>query len=132
MELTESGELSAVEPGERQIDRLIATGEARTFYRSAPDSTAAGNVTGPQPLELHYVVGDEIRLYMNDGEVERMEVDNPQGVNLRPIRPPAPTEAAVDSVGGVPGSSAGADDDPLPANPPPIDPGPSDANGGTR
>ena len=70
---------------------LVARGQARSFYRSAPDSAAVGGATGPQALELNYVIGDEVRLYMKDGEVERMEVDNPTGVYLQPRGPVAPT-----------------------------------------
>ena len=125
-------EPAAVEPGERQIDLLVAQGEASTFYRSAPDSTAVGSATGPQALELNYVIGDEIRLYMKNGEVERMEVVNPTGVNLRPIRPPVLTETPPDSIGGTLDSSPAVDDDPPPVDPPPVDPGPPGGNGGTR
>lgn len=80
----------AAEPTGRQIDLLVARGGARSFYRSAPESALADGAAGPQELELNYVIGDEIRLFMKDGEVEIMEVDNPTGINLRPRRAPAP------------------------------------------
>jgi lipopolysaccharide export system protein LptA len=79
------------EPRGREIHLLVARGQARSFYRSAPDSAAAGGATGPQALELNYVIGDEVRLYMKDGEVERMEVDNPTGIYLQPTGRGAPT-----------------------------------------
>ena len=98
---------AAAEPTERQIDLLIARGEARSFYRSAPESppesAVAGGAAGPQALELNYVIGDEVRLFMKDGEVERMEVDNPTGIYLQPTRAPAPPADSV-PLGGNGGS----------------------------
>ena len=98
-------------PRERQIDLLVARGQARSFYRAAPDSVAAGGATGRQALELNYVIGDEVRLFMKDGEVERMEVDNPTGVYLQPTRRVAPTAAPPEPGGATPGS-LGPDDAP--------------------
>ena len=85
----------AAEPTGRQIDLLVARGEARSFYRSAPEPAVAGGVAGPPALELNYVIGDEVRLYMKDGEVQRMEVDNPTGVYLQPRRAPPPPPDSV-------------------------------------
>ena len=99
--------------GKRQMDLLVAHGKARSFYRSAPDSAAAGGVTGPEALELNYVIGDEIRLFMKDGEVERMEVDSPTGIYLQPTRRAAPTVAPPEPGGPTPGSP-GADDGAVP------------------
>ena len=78
---------------ERQIDRLVARGQARSFYRSTPETAVADGAIGPEELELSYVIGDEVRLFMKDGEVERMEVDNPTGVYLQPGRTPADSVA---------------------------------------
>jgi hypothetical protein len=39
-------------------------------------------------LELNYVRGDEIRLFMKDGEVDRMEVDNANGAYFQPATGP--------------------------------------------
>ena len=86
---------AAVQPTERQIDLLVARGQARSFYRSAPESAVAGGVAEPQALELNYVIGDEVRLFMKDGEVERMEVDDPTGVYLQPRSAPAPPADSV-------------------------------------
>ena len=86
---------AAAEPTERQIDLLVARGQARSFYRSAPESTVAGGVAEPEALELNYVLGDEVRLFMKDGEVERMEVDDPTGVYLQPRSAPAPPADSV-------------------------------------
>ena len=120
------GELEVVEPRERQLDQLIARGQARTFYRAAPDSAVAGGgAARPQPLDLHYVVGDEVRLFMKDGEVDRMEVVNPTGAFLQPTSGSAPAPSAPEP-GGTP-RSPGADD-----QPPPGDNGPPGGNGGVR
>ena len=116
---TDPGGSEAAEPRDRQLDLLIALGldgRAKTFYREAPDSAGAGaaDLAEPPPLTFHYVIGDEVRLFMKDGEVERMEVVNPTGVRLQPN-------------GGVPpvaGPPAGP-----PAEPPN---GPQAGNGGVR
>ncbi len=118
------------EPRERQMDLLVARGEARSFYRSAPDS--AGAATGSDALNLNYVIGDEVRLFMKDGEIERMEVDNPTGIYLQPTRRAAPTTTPPESGGPVPGST-GADDGAVPGgNGPPSANGPPGGNGGAR
>ena len=109
----------------REIDLLVARGQARSFYRSAPDSAAASGATGPQALELNYVIGDEVRLYMKDGEVERMEVDDPTGVYLQPTRRVAPTASSPDSAGAPPRSSGTGVPPPASGN------GPPDGNGGS-
>ena len=132
VELGQSVEV--VEQPERQLDLLIALGHAKTFYRSAPDSAAAARTVEPQPLELHYVSGDEVRLFMKDGEVDRMEVVNPTGVRLEPTNRSAPlpgtTVPDTTVTPRLPG--AGADD-----LPPPVDDRPprgnrARANGGVR
>ena len=66
-----------------RLDKLVAQSGARSFYRSTPDS-ATGPGSGTAPLELNYVLGDEIRLFMEDGEVDRMEVDNAKGAYFQP------------------------------------------------
>ena len=107
------------EPSEPQLDLLIALGQggqAKTYYRAAPDSTTT-TAAGPPPLDLHYVTGDEVRLYMKDGEVERMEVVNPDGAVLRPTNQSSPPVAAPEPSGGAP-PPPGAD-----GQPPPVDNG---------
>jgi hypothetical protein len=83
----EPGSASAGEGQSRyRLELLVAQGAARSFYRSAPDST--GTQSGP--LELNYVRGEEIRLFMKDGEVDRMEVDNAKGAYFQPTVDPGP------------------------------------------
>ena len=82
-------------PGESRyrLDLLVAQGGARSFYRSAADSTAEPGAS-PSPLELNYVIGDEIRLFMDNGEVDRMEVDNATGAYFQPDGSGAPAGEA--------------------------------------
>jgi hypothetical protein len=93
---------------ERQLDLLIALGvdgRAKTFYREAPDSVGAGAAAGdraePPPLTFHYVIGDEVRLFMKDGEVDRYEVVNPTGVRLQPIDGAPPVAGPPAGNGGM-------------------------------
>jgi hypothetical protein len=48
----------------------------------------AGVSAGSPALDLNYVIGDEIRLFMKNGGVDRMEVDNPTGIFLQPRQAP--------------------------------------------
>ena len=113
------------EPRRLEIDLLVAHGQARSFYRSAPDSAAGVGAGGPETLELNYVIGDEVRLYMKDGEVQRMEVDDPTGVYLQPRRRVAPVPPSPEP-GDTTSGSSGADD-----GPPAGGAGPPPGNGGT-
>ncbi len=122
VEPVEPGE--RVEPTERQLDLLIARVRASTFYRAAPDSAAAAR--GCEMLELHYVFGDEVRLFMKDGEINRMEVDNPTGARLEPTCPSVPAPDAPEPSGGTQ-QSPGTDD-----QPPAAGNRPQGGNGGVR
>ena len=79
---------------EHVLEKLVAQGGARSFYRSAPGQPSETREQEPGPLELNYVLGDEIRLFMLEGEVSRMEVDQARGAffqpDLAPTRPPPP------------------------------------------
>jgi hypothetical protein len=92
---------------ERRLDRLVAQGEARSFYRTTSDSGTGTDTTSPTPdsgpLELNYVLGDEIRLFMQDGEVDRMEVDQASGAFFQPNgASPGPPPPAVDTTAARP------------------------------
>jgi len=67
-----------------RLDRLIAKVQARSLYRLAPtDSTAS---EGEERLAIHYVTGGEITIFMNAGEVDRMEVAGAtRGIHLEPV-----------------------------------------------
>jgi lipopolysaccharide export system protein LptA len=81
---------------EYRLERLVARGNAKSFYRLAPsDTTAASDTvaasdttanqaeTGPS---FHYVIGDEITILLSQGEVEKMEVSGrTRGIHLEPV-----------------------------------------------
>lgn len=84
-------------PGYR-LERVVATGSARSLYRMEPADSAAG----PERLALHYVQGRVISIQMEAGEVREMEVEGQtRGMYLEPLR-----RASPDSTAG-PGSSRG-------------------------
>jgi len=88
---------------EYEVERIVARVAARSLYRLPPeDSTAA---PGVDPPAVHYVVGDEITLLMEDGEVQSMEVvGQTRGVHLEPLGAPP------DSLAAAPDSAAAAND----------------------
>jgi lipopolysaccharide export system protein LptA len=108
---------------ERELELLVARGTARSFYRTTPESETPGS-EAPCALEINYVLGREVRLFMLDGEVERMEVDEPEGVNLQPTCSAAPGAASPEEPAGTPGGpddalgTPGASD---PSGPPGVD-----------
>lgn len=118
---TEAGaEPDAGDPdGGHRLDRLVARGQAASLYRMTPSDGAAGGEgeeeegEGPEALQepteqaggeeaapeaepdnrlaLHYVRGDLITIFMQDGEVTSVIVEgNARGVQLEPVAVPAP------------------------------------------
>ena len=93
-----------------RIDQIVARGDARSLYRLPPADTMA--VAGADAPAIHYVLGDEIRIIMLEGQVDRMEVaGQTRGMHLEPV-PVAEdslagegvqidTAAAVDTVAAV-------------------------------
>lgn len=79
-----------------EVEEIIARVEARSLYRLPPnDSTYQA---GTHPPAVHYVVGQEIRIRLESGEVQGMEVTGQtRGIHLEPIRRPT----TVDSAGGA-------------------------------
>ena len=71
-----------------RLEMLVAQGEARSFYRSVRNSAEASEEDRQPSVNLNYVLGDEIRLFMRDGQVDRMEVDNPSGTYFQAQPPP--------------------------------------------
>ena len=77
------------EEGSRyRLDLLVAQGGARSFYRSMPNSAEEPEEDREPSVNLNYVLGDEIRLFMRDGQVDRMEVDNASGAYFQAGPPP--------------------------------------------
>jgi hypothetical protein len=72
-----------------RLERLVAQGGARSLYRMpASDSTLAEERDRKDRLAVHYVLGDEITIIMEEGEVDRMEVvGQTRGIHLEPVRP---------------------------------------------
>jgi lipopolysaccharide export system protein LptA len=94
--------VAGVEGEEREVDQIVARGGARSLYRlPASDSTARA---GTDPPAVHYVVGGEIRIVLEAGEVEAMHVvGQTSGVHLEPLRrvPPADTTVADSAATGA-------------------------------
>jgi hypothetical protein len=69
---------------EYEVERVVARVGARSLYRLPPEDSAA--VAGIDPPAVHYVMGDEITLILEDGEVQAMEVKGQtRGVHLEPL-----------------------------------------------
>lgn len=65
------------------LDRLVAQGNARSLYRILPsDSTAR---PGIDPPAVHYVLGKTITIVLDSGQVDHMEVEEPNGWHLEPL-----------------------------------------------
>lgn len=79
---------------ERQsrIESLWAIGSASTLYRTMPRDTVG---LRPGKLDVNYLLGDMIKLFMENGEVDRMEAENARGVFLQPARPARPDTTVV-------------------------------------
>jgi len=67
-----------------QIRRLVATGNAHSLSRFEPDSTGQAPSDSTGTVNVNYVTGSEIRVFLVDGEVDDMEVDDASGVFLQP------------------------------------------------
>lgn len=98
------------------IERLVATGSARSFVR-VPPADSARSARGERAL--HYVRGRVITLFLTDGAVDRMEVDDPSGIHLEPGSA-GPTSGAGPGEGPPPSSSTDGGGSGLP----PADPTP--------
>ena len=86
-----------------RLKQLVARVRARSMYRMvASDSTV---VAEGSRLAIHYVIGDEIAILLNqDGEAERMEViGQTRGIHLEPMvgRGEAVDSVAVPDTSGI-------------------------------
>ena len=85
-----------------EVDDIIAIGRARSLYRLAPSDSLAR--PGVDPPAVHYVVGSEIRIQMENQQVQGMQVaGQTQGVHLEPLqrRPPVDSTLVTDSLSAV-------------------------------
>lgn len=83
-----SGAEDEAEGGEdqqSQIESMWAIGSASTLYRTMPRDTVG---IRPGKLNVNYLLGDMIKLFMENGVVDRMEADNARGLFLQPTPPP--------------------------------------------
>jgi lipopolysaccharide export system protein LptA len=90
-------EIEESEGAEMDVDEIVARVRARSLYRlPSNDSTARAGV---DPPAIHYVMGDEIRIVMKDGDVEALHVSGQTtGVHFEPLgRRPAGDTLAVDT-----------------------------------
>ena len=102
-------------PGRSRLDRLTAAGNATSLYRmAASDTTLSETETGTRPdddvtvpVALHYVAGNRITIYLDQGEVTRMEVVGLKaGYHLEPL----PPGSLPDSASAVPDTTTEAPD----------------------
>ena len=84
------------EPQRYTIDKLIAQGAAKSFYRSAPNSNSVSEKS-EKCLEFNYVLGEEIRIFMKDGEVDHMEVEKAKGAYFQIQDDPVTSETDTTS-----------------------------------
>lgn len=91
--------------GNPPVEEIIARIGARSLYRLPPsDSTFRAGAEAPA---VHYVVGREIRIRLDGGEVQEMRVTGQtRGVHLEPLR----RRAEADSTGALPDTARAAID----------------------
>jgi hypothetical protein len=78
-----------------RLDRLMAVGEARSFYRIEPNDSVRAQ--GDQRPAVHYVTADAITLQLKNGAIAKMEVvGQTEGIHAEPslIGVPADSLAA--------------------------------------
>jgi lipopolysaccharide export system protein LptA len=93
---------AASDTADTEIERLLATGDARSLYRMRDDSAKAGQ-TKPG---LNYLIGDQIDLRFVDGEVDVAHVRGlKKGVYLDPAPPRAPGDSTAAATGNRPGTA---------------------------
>jgi lipopolysaccharide export system protein LptA len=78
------GEPADTAAPEYVVDRIVASGDARSLYRMV--SSDSSSSSGEDAPAVHYVTGATIVIVMNEGELERMEVEGPtRGWHLEPL-----------------------------------------------
>lgn len=79
-----------------RLERLTASGSARSLYRmAARDTGAAATEQGPHQPAIHYVVGDTIVLTLEEGAIRTMDVvGQVRGVHWEPVGRPGGTASA--------------------------------------
>lgn len=93
---------SASAPGGYTVDRIVARVRAHALYRLVPsDSTA---VAGVDPPAVSYLLANEITIFMDDGQADRVEsVGQVSGWHLEPLKRSAePTDDDADAASDDP------------------------------
>tara|TARA_B100001123_G_scaffold450538_1_gene621829 strand:- start:2738 stop:4312 length:1575 start_codon:yes stop_codon:yes gene_type:complete len=86
-----------------RIERLMAVGEARSFYRIEPNDSDRDR--GERRLSIHYVTAAAITLELDDGAIAKMEVRGQiEGTHAKPTLIGIPSDSIT-----APGDTAGAD-----------------------
>ena len=67
------------------IEQMTAVGRARSFFRRPVDTPINSDSISTTTMELNYVRGDEVKIFLTDGQVRQMEVENAQGSFLQPL-----------------------------------------------
>lgn len=110
-----------------RLERLSATGNARSLYRMPPEDSARAR--GDRRPAIHYVTAQAIVLEMTDGEMSHMEVfGRTEGVHASPSGV-VPDSAAAPAVPPVPVDTVSAAGRDASAPPAPGRPTPARANG---
>lgn len=83
------------------LSRLVAVGNARTLYRSPPDTQRSDLGEAPAPSRdswaISYLVADQIILNLVAGQVEHVQAEGTvAGLQLEPEPEPAPEDGATD------------------------------------
>lgn len=113
--------------GRSRLDRLIASGNARSLYRMTRRDGVGGEAAGPDTARveepdageetggpaddgrpaIHYVVGERITIMLDEGEVDRMEVvGQTRGLYLDPTGRPVGSGSAPETASTSPPSGA--------------------------
>ncbi|MGD8319109.1 MAG: hypothetical protein PVJ02_01600, partial [Gemmatimonadota bacterium] len=122
-EKVEPGPGTQTDTAQYRLDRLVASGDARTLYRLVPsDSTFRPGTDVPA---VHYATGSRIVMVMSQGEVDSMEIEGPtRGWHLEPQSQPARDTVLPDTSAAVGPDTAragrpGQGERPSPAQPDP-------------
>jgi lambda repressor-like predicted transcriptional regulator len=78
-----------------ELDRLVAQGNASSLYRMAPSDSAFR--AGIDPPAVHYVLGTDITIVLDSGQVDHMDVVDPKGWHFEPLTQAARDSLAADS-----------------------------------
>ena len=97
---SEGGAVTDTGDPDYRIEKIIARVGARSLYRLVPSDTAA--LPGIDAPAIHYVLGDEITIIMNEGEADQLEVQGrTRGFHLEPLPLSNPDSLAVDSTTAI-------------------------------